>query len=82
MDFKPWKSKPSVFTSAAFPVTAPDLPMKVEGDDDEGSGEPPIPLIIVEGFGGGAGNMLWGDFADHLNAGSQDGGEREIRFVK
>lgn len=82
MHFKFWKSKSKPTPiSATLPVTTPYPPEKGEGDD-EIAGEEPIPLIIVEGFGGGAGDMLWGDFADHLNAGSQDGRRRITHFVK
>lgn len=79
MQIKFWKSK-TVSTPATLPITAPYPPEKVERD--EFPGEDPIPLIIVEGFCGGAGDALWGDFADHLNAGSQDGRKRKAHFVK
>jgi hypothetical protein len=29
----------------------------------------PIPLVIVEGFLGGAGALIWGNFQDHMNLG-------------
>jgi len=80
MGLKFWKSK-SASTSATLPTVASYPPEKVERED-EIAGEEPIPLIIVEGFGGGAGEALWGDFADHLNAGSQDGWRRKAHFVK
>ena len=79
MKFKFWKSKPS--TPAALPVTAPYPPEKAESDDEIAEDDP-IPLIVVEGFCGGAGNTLWGDFADHLNVGSKDGRRRKTHFVK
>jgi len=80
MHLKFWKSK-SVPEPATFPVAAPYPPEKVQ-QDDEIPGEEPIPLIIVEGFCGGAGDALWGNFGDHLNAGSQDGRGRKTHFVK
>ena len=80
MHLKFWKSK-STSTSVMLPVTIPYPLEKVE-EDNEIAGEDPIPLIIVEGFGGGAGNGLWGDFADHLNMASQNGRERKTHFVK
>ena len=82
MHLKFWKSK-SASTSATLPITTPYPPEKVEQEqDDEITGEEPIPLIIVEGFCGGAGDALWGDFANHLNVGSQDGQKRKTHFVK
>ena len=80
MHLKFWKSK-STSSSTTLPITAPYPPEKVE-QDGEITGEGPIPLIIVEGFCGGAGDALWGDFADHLNAGCQDGRKRKTHFVK
>lgn len=80
MHLKFWKSK-FVSTPATLPVTVPYPPEKVE-QDEEIAGEEPIPLIVVEGFCGGAGDALWGNFADHLNAGSQDGRGRKTHFVK
>jgi len=82
MYLKFWKSK-SVSTSATLPITATHPPEKAEPErDDEITGEEPIPLIIVEGFCGGAGDALWGDFADHINVGSQDGQKRKTHLVK
>lgn len=40
----------------------------------------PIPLVIVEGFLGGVGALLWGSFEDHLNLGSQLA--RKVLFAK
>jgi hypothetical protein len=80
MSSKPWESKSSA--SSKLSITAPDLPQKVPEGDCESPGQVPIPLIIVEGFGGGSGNRLWGEFADHLNAGFQDFRRRETHFVK
>ena len=80
MHLKFWRSK-SISTSATLPITAPFPPEKTE-QDCESTDEDPIPLIIVEGFCGGAGDALWGDFADHLNVGSQDGRKRKTHFVK
>lgn len=40
----------------------------------------PIPLIIVEGFLGGAGAVLWGDFDQYLNLGS--GTKRRTMFTR
>lgn len=80
MRLKFWKSKPGP-TPATLPITTPYPPEKIERDD-EIVGEELIPLIIVEGFCGGAGDALWGNFADHLNAGSQDGRKRKTHFVK
>ena len=77
MRLKFWKPE-SVSTPATLPITAPCPPEEAE----ETAGEDPIPLIIVEGFCGGAGDALWGNFADHLNAGSQDGRKRKTHFVK
>jgi hypothetical protein len=74
-----WKSKSS--KSTTLPIAAPYPPEKV-GACCKITGEDPIPLIIVEGFCGGAGDMLWGDFADHLNVGSQHGRKRKTHFVK
>ena len=71
----------SISTSATLPITASYPPEKLK-QDGEIAGEDPIPLIIVEGFGGGAGNGLWGDFEGHLNAASQDGRKRKAHFVK
>lgn len=79
MKLKFWKSKPSQPTT--LPVTAPYPPEKTECDDEIAEDEQ-IPLIVVEGFCGGAGNTLWGDFADHLNVGSKDGRRRKTHFVK
>lgn len=81
MNLKFWKKKSSPAT-ATLPITAPYPPEKVEERHESPEEEELIPLIIVEGFGGGAGNTLWGDFADHLNAGSQDGRKRKTHFVK
>jgi len=80
MHLKFWKAK-STSTSAIPPVTTP-YPLEKAEVDDEIAGEEPIPLIIVEGFCGGAGDALWGDFNDHLNAGSQNGWKRKTHFVK
>jgi len=80
MRLKFWKSK-STSTPATLPITAPFPPEQADRDY-ESTDEEPIPLIIVEGFGGGAGDALWGDFADHLNVGSQDGRKRKTHFVK
>ena len=80
MRFKFWKSKSS-FASTTLPVSVSYPPEKVQ-DRHERSGEEAIPLIVVEGFGGGAGNALWGDFADHLNMGSLEGQRRKTHFVK
>lgn len=80
MHLKFWRSK-SIPTSATLPITTSFPPEKLE-QDDESSDEEPIPLIIVEGFCGGAGDALWGDFADHLNMGSQDWRKRKTHFVK
>lgn len=80
MHLKFWKAK-STSIPAMLPVTTP-YPLEKAGVDDEIAGEEPIPLIIVEGFCGGAGDALWGDFSDHLNAGSQDGRKRKTHFVK
>jgi hypothetical protein len=79
MNLKFWKSKPSPATT--LPITAPYPTEKVESYD-EIVGEESIPLIVVEGFCGGAGNQLWGDFADHLNAGFEGGKKRKTLFVK
>ena len=79
MHLKFWKSK-SVTSSATLPIAASHPPEKVKQDGIPG--EDPIPLIIVEGFCGGAGDALWGDFANHLNAGAQDGRKRKTQFVK
>ena len=80
MHLKFWRSKP-ISTPTTLPITAPIPPEKVE-QDCESADEEPIPLIIVEGFCGGAGDALWGDFADHLNTGSKDGRKRKTHFVK
>jgi len=80
MYLKFWKPK-STSTSVVLPVTTP-YPLEKAGEDDKITGDEPIPLIIVEGFCGGAGNGLWGDFANHLNAGSRDGRQRKTHFVK
>lgn len=80
MYLKFWKSK-STSTSVVLPVTT-KYPLEKPGEDDKITGEEPIPLVIVEGFGGGAGDALWGDFANHLNAGSRDGQQRKTHFVK
>ncbi|KAF9778201.1 alpha/beta-hydrolase [Thelephora terrestris] len=79
MNLKFWKSKPSPATT--LPITAPYPAEKAESYD-EIVGEGSIPLIVVEGFCGGAGNQLWGDFADHLNAGFEGGKKRKTLFVK
>ena len=63
-----------------IPVTTLYPPEKAE--EDGVAGEDPIPLIIVEGFCGGSGAAIWGEFAHHLNAGSQDGRERKTYFAK
>ena len=77
MRLKFWKPE-FVSAPAALPITAP-YPQE---EAEKTAGEDPIPLIIVEGFCGGAGDALWGNFADHLNAGSQDGRKRKTHFVK
>lgn len=80
MNLKFWKSKSS--ESTTLPIAAPHYPPEKVESYDEIAGEEPIPLIIVEGFCGGAGNTLWGDFADHLNGGFKDGKKRKTHFVK
>lgn len=81
MYLKFWKSKSTSTSSVVLPVTT-RYPLEKAGEDDKITGEEPIPLVIVEGFGGGAGDALWGDFANHLNAGSRDGQQRKTHFVK
>jgi hypothetical protein len=80
MRLKFWKSKASL-ASTPLPVSA-SYPLEKVEDRHEISEEEAIPLIVVEGFGGGAGNTLWGDFADHLNMGSLEGHKRKTHFVK
>ncbi|KAF8078840.1 hypothetical protein FPV67DRAFT_81694 [Lyophyllum atratum] len=41
----------------------------------------PVPLIIVEGFLGGAGAVLWGDFEQYLNEG-YSGKPRSVIFAR
>ena len=40
----------------------------------------PIPLVIVEGFLGGIGALLWGGFEAHMNLGSELA--RKVLFAK
>jgi len=80
MHLKFWRSK-SISTTATLPITTPSPPEEAGQDHETADGEQ-IPLIVVEGFCGGAGDALWGDFTDHLNAGSQDGRKRKTHFVK
>ena len=40
----------------------------------------PIPLVIVEGFLGGTGALLWGSFEAHMNLGSELA--RKVLFAK
>lgn len=42
----------------------------------------PVPLIVVEGFLGGAGAVLWGDFEQHLNCSSSPTGKRRVIFTR
>jgi hypothetical protein len=40
----------------------------------------PIPLVIVEGFLGGAGALIWGNFEDSMNLGCER--PRRVLFAK
>jgi hypothetical protein len=40
----------------------------------------PIPLVVVEGFLGGAGALIWGNFQDHMNLGCEQ--PRRVIFAK
>ncbi|KAL0951495.1 hypothetical protein HGRIS_008180 [Hohenbuehelia grisea] len=59
-------------------------PEKIVSSDDAASlsADEPIPLVIVEGFLGGAlGAALWGSFEDHLNAGRSLNGRKRRRSI-
>ncbi|KAI1788803.1 alpha/beta-hydrolase [Ganoderma leucocontextum] len=41
----------------------------------------PVPLVIVEGFLGSAGALIWGNFEQHSNHACQTNGERDRRTI-
>jgi hypothetical protein len=49
---------------------------------DRGHDSEPIPLIIVEGFLGGASAVIWGDFEQSLNQGSDKRKKRRTIFTR
>jgi hypothetical protein len=46
-----------------------------------GASEEPIPLVIVEGFLGGAGTALWGNFGASLDADGENGTRRTRKVL-
>ncbi len=41
----------------------------------------PIPLVIVEGFLGSAGAVVWGNFEEHSNYACQSNGEQKRQTI-
>jgi hypothetical protein len=64
-------------------LSAPPSPVAVEKGTAIVSLEEPPPLVVVEGFLSSTGDLVWGNFARHLNdGGDAKSARRRTIFVR
>lgn len=72
-----WRTK----SYPRMPTTSASYSKKEAGSFLTSEPVEPTPLVIVEGFLGGAGAVLWGDFEEHINLDCRVSREHRRRVI-